>query len=112
MLSVFNFLKSRLPGNSPSSKTVPLVDAKSIKVVVEEDVEKSLSLGYVSNEPASLSSASTVVINNADEFTDSSSSTNSKVEQPNESSLPEFFGKGRFSRPGWKPISLNGDKKN
>jgi hypothetical protein len=46
MLSVFNFLKSRLPGNSPSSKTVPLVDTKSIQLVVEEDVDNSLGSGY------------------------------------------------------------------
>jgi hypothetical protein len=94
MLSVYNFLKSRLSGNSPS-KTVPVVDAESIKA----------------NETVSLSSSSTVVINDADRLTDSSSSTNSKVEQPNESSLPEFFGKGRFTRPGWKPKSLNGIRK-
>jgi|LauGreDrversion4_1035100.scaffolds.fasta_scaffold08839_6 hypothetical protein len=111
MLSVFNFLKSRLPGNSPSSKTVPLVDTKSIQLVVEEDVDNSLGSGYEANEPASLSSASTIVINTADRLTDLSSSTNSEVGQPNESSLPEFFGKGRFNRPGWKPKSLNGIRK-
>ena len=111
MLSVFNFVKSRLSGNSLSSKSVSLVDAKSIKLVVEEDVEKSLSPGYEANEPASLSPASTIVINNADRLTDSSSSTNSEVGQPNEPSLPEFFGKGRFNRPGWKPKSLNGIRK-
>ena len=111
MLSVYNFLKSRLSGNSLSSKTVPVVDAESIKLIVEEDVDESLSLGYEANETASSSSSSTVVINDADRLTDSSSSTNSKVEQPNESSLPEFFGKGRFNRPGWKPKSLNGIRK-
>ena len=111
MLSVFNFVKSRLSGNSLSSKSVSLVDAKSIKLVVEEDVEKSLSPGYEANELASLSPASTIVINNADRLTDSSSSTNSEVGQPNEPSLPEFFGKGRFNRPGWKPKSLNGIRK-
>ena len=110
MLSVYNFLKSRLSGNSPS-KTVPVVDAESIKLIVEEDVDESLSLGYEANETASLLSSSTVVINDADRLTDSSSSANSKVEQPNESSLPEFFGKGRFNRPGWKPKSLNGIRK-
>jgi hypothetical protein len=88
MLSVYNFLKSRLSGNSLSSKSVSLVDAKSIKLVVEEDVEKSLSPGYEANEPASLSSASTIVINTADRLTDLSSSTNSEVGQPNESFLP------------------------
>ena len=106
MLSVYNFLKSRLSGNSPS-KTVPVVDAESIKLIVEEDVDESLSLGYEANETAFLSSSSTGVINN----TDSKTASNSEVGQPNESSLPEFFGKGRFNRPGWKPKSLNGIRK-
>jgi len=110
MLSVFNFLNSRWSGNS-SSKSVPLVDANSIKLVVEEDDDESLSPGYQANESPSLSSTSIIVINNAKRLTDSSSSTNSEVGQSNESSLPEFFGKGRFNRPGWKPKSLNGIRK-